>query len=110
MAKLERTFSGDFDTVLSRLESAVLEGSVSASLEDRADYTIGSVRVAVRMFERYSMAGSNRVAMCVTLIGDGDIIHLTAITAGGSQALFFKINTFGEETFLDTIANLVHSL
>lgn len=51
MAKLDQTFAGDFDTVLSRLESAVLEGSVSSSLEDSADYTIGTVHVAIRMFE-----------------------------------------------------------
>jgi len=110
MAKLDQTFAGDFDTVLSRLESAVLEGSVSSSLEDSADYTIGTVRVAIRMFERYSYIGGNRVAMCVTLTGDDGGLHLTAITAGGSQAMFFKLNTFGEEAFLDTIADLVNSL
>ncbi len=110
MAKLDQTFAGDFDTVLSRLESAVLEGSVSSSLEDSADYTIGTVRVAIRMFERYSYIGGNRVAMCVTLTGDDGWLHLTAITAGGSRAMFFKLNTFGEEAFLDTIADLVNSL
>lgn len=48
--------------------------------------------------------------MCVTLTGDDGWLHLTAITAGGSQAMFFKLNTFGEEAFLDTIADLVNSL
>jgi hypothetical protein len=32
---------------------------------------------------------------------DGDSILVSAITSGGSQAVFLKINTWGEESFLD---------
>lgn len=110
MAKLERVITGNFNAVLSRLEDAVLNGSMSATLEDRTDSTIGPVQVAVRMFERYSWSGSNRVALSLTLAGEGDQLHLTAITAGGSQAMFFKINTWGEESFLDTLASVVDQL
>lgn len=107
MAKLERVLTGDFDMVLARLEHGVLGGSVSATLEDSSSFTMGTTRVAVRMYERYSALGGNRVAMCVTLVGEGDRLHLTAITAGGSQAMFFKVNTWGEESFLDTLAAVV---
>lgn len=110
MAKLERTFTGDFDLVLARLHQGVLDASVTASLEGAADYTAGPVRVAVRMYERYSALGSNRVAMSLTLTGEGDGLRLTAITAGGSQAMFFKVNTWGEESFLDTLAGVVDRL
>ena len=110
MAKLERVVTGDFDEVLSRLEDAILNGSVSATLEDRSDFTIGPVQVAVRMFERYSALGGNRVALSLTLAGEGDRLYLTAITAGGSQAMFFKINTWGEESFLDQVRELADRL
>ena len=110
MAKLERTLTGDFDDILWRLDQAVLNGSMSATLEDRSDFSIGPVQVSVRMYERYSALGGNRVAMCVTLAGEGDRLHLTAITAGGSQAILFKMNTFGEEAFLDTLARVVDTL
>ncbi len=110
MAKLERTLTGDFDDILWRLDQAVLNGSMSASLEDSSDFTVGPVRVAVRMYERYSALGGNRVAMCLTLAGEGDRLRLTAITAGGSQAMFFKMNTFGEEAFLDTLARVADTL
>ena len=110
MAKLERVVTGDFDEVLSRLEDAILNGSVSATLEDRSDFTIGPVQVAVRMFERYSALGGNRVALSFTLAGEGNRLHLTAITAGGSQAMFFKINTWGEESFLDTLTSVADRL
>lgn len=110
MAKLERTFTGDFDLILARLDQGVLNGSMSATLEDTASFTMGTARVAVRMYERYSWTGSNRVAMCLTLVGEGENLHLTAITAGGSQAMFFKINTWGEEAFLDTLTDIVDKL
>lgn len=110
MAKLERTISGDFRQVLSRLEDGVLNASMSATLEDSSDFSMGDVRVAVRVFERYSYLGGNRVSMSLTLVGQGNRLHLTAITAGGSQAMFFKINTWGEEAFLDTLAQVLDSL
>jgi hypothetical protein len=110
MAKLERTLTGDFDDILWRLDQAVLNGSMSATLEDRSDFSIGPVQVSVRMYERYSAMGGNRVAMCLTLAGEGNRLHLTAITAGGSQAMFFKMNTWGEEAFLDTLAEVVNDL
>ena len=34
-------------------------------------------------------------------------IHLVAIATGGSQAMFFKINTFGEEAFLEQLVEVV---
>ena len=110
MAKYERAFSGDFDSALSRLEQAVLNGSASASYEDGSDYRSGDFRCAVRVYERYSWSGGNRVSMSVTLVGRGKDLFLTAITSGGSQAMFFKVNTWGEEAFLDTIQAVADSL
>ena len=110
MAKYERTFTGDFDSALSRLESAVLNGSASASYEDGSDYRSGDFRCAVRVYERYSWSGGNRVSMSMTLVGRGRDLFLTAITSGGSQAMFFKVNTWGEEAFLDTIQAVADSL
>lgn len=110
MAKLERSLEGDFDQVLALLHSGVMDGSLSASYEDGSDVSMGEVRCAVRMYERYSYMGKNRVALSLTLVGVGRQLHLTAITAGGSQAMFFKINTWGEEAFLDTLAAVVEQL
>lgn len=108
MAKLERTFHGEnFDRLLCRIEEGVMQGSMSATLEDSADYHAGDARCSVRVFERYSYSGSNRVSMSVTLFQAGDTIRLCAVTSGGSQAMFFKINTWGEESFLNTLATIL---
>lgn len=108
MAKLEQTLNGNFDEILAKIENGVLNGSMSASLEDSSDFTGAGARCSVRVFERYSYAGGNRVSMNVTLFQAGDgPVQLSAITAGGSQAVFFKINTWGEESFLDTLRALL---
>ena len=108
MAKLEKTLGGSFDELLGRIEQGILEGSVSASLEASSDFHDGGARCSVRVFERYSYAGGNRLSMSVTLFqSGGGPIHLSAVTAGGSQALFFKINTWGEEAFLDKLRELL---
>lgn len=86
MAKLERTFHGEnFDRLLCRIEEGVMQGSMSATLEDSADYHAGDARCSVRVFERYSYSGSNRVSMSVTLFQAGDTIRLCAVTSGGTR-------------------------
>ena len=107
MAKLERTIRGNFNEVIRKIENGIINGSVSATLEDSSDFSIGGTRCSVRVFERYSYMGGNRVSLSVTLFGNDDTIHLSAITSGGSQAMFFKINTVGEEAFLDKLREIL---
>lgn len=108
MAKFEQSINGDFEQLLKTIENGILGGNVSASLEDSSDFCDGDARCSVRVFERYSYAGGNRVSMNVTLFQNGDgPINLSAITSGGSQAMFFKVNTWGEEAFLDKLIELL---
>lgn len=102
MAKYERSFTGNFDEILKICDDAV-QSSVSASYEDGSDISMGGTRIAVRVYERYSYWGGNRVSLNLTLAGKGDNLFLSAITSGGSQAVFFKVNTLGEESFLATL-------
>lgn len=110
MAKYERRFHGNFDEALRRLHEGVLSGSFSASFEDGSDYTAGGIRCAVRVYERYSMAGGNRLSATVTLAGQGGDLFLSVITAGGSQGMLFKLNTWGEGAFLEQIREIAETL
>lgn len=109
MAKYERNLQGDFNDFLNILDSKILNGSASASFEDGSDYSYNGIRCAVRVYERYSVMGGNRVSLNITLIGNGNHLFLTAITSGGSQAVFFKLNTMGEESFLDCVKRVVEN-
>ena len=92
MAKIERSINEDFDQLLSNIENGILNGSMSATLEDASDFQSGTARCSLN----------------ITLFQNGkDPVHLSAITAGGSQAVFFKINTLGEEAFLDKLIELL---
>jgi hypothetical protein len=108
MSRIERNLHGDFNEVLSALVNKIMYGSLSASMEAGSDYQLGEVRCAVRVFERYSMIGSSRVSLNITLLGVEQNLFLSAISSGGSQAVFFKINTFGEDAFLSTIMDVVN--
>ena len=107
MAKCEHRISGNFDHFLTEMTHTILGGSISATLEDSSRITLGDVRCATLVFERYSYVGSNRVSLNVTVLGQENNLYISAITSGGSQALFFKINTFGESAFLNKFIDFV---
>ncbi len=87
------------------------DSSWSANLEAGSDFKEGDARCSVRVFERYSMMGGNRLSLTLTMFQNGDSpIRLSAITAGGSQAVFFKVNTIGEESFLEDVKNLLEEI
>lgn len=103
---MECELQGDFFSILEELDAAVLNG-FSASLEDESDFYHAHCRCAVRVYERYSFFGGNRVSLNVTLLEVGDRIQISAISSGGSQAIFFKVNTVGEESFLELLRDVI---
>ena len=108
MAKMEYRLTGRFDALLDLIHDGILSG-LSASYEDGSDWYNGDVRCAVRVYERYSVIGSNRVSLSVTVIGMDEQLFVSAISSGGSQAVLFKLNTLGEEAFLDKLDSIVRT-
>ena len=109
MAIFEKTIQNKkFDQLLWKLENEIPASSWSAELEAGSDFKEGDARCSVRVFERYSVMGGNRLSLTLTMFQNGDSpIRLSAITAGGSQAVFFKVNTLGEESFLEDVKGLL---
>ena len=109
MAIFEKTIRNQkFNTLLRKLEQEIPDSSWSAGLEAGSDFKEGEARCSVRVFERYSMVGGNRLSLTLTMFQNADSpIRLSAITAGGSQAVFFKVNTLGEESFLNDVKDLL---
>ena len=112
MAKFERTIENQkFYPLLQQMEQGILDSSLSAHLEAGSDFEDGDARCSVRVFERYSMVGGNRLSLTMTMFQQGDSpIRLSMITAGGSQAVFFKVNTLGENAFLDDVKQLLERI
>lgn len=108
MAKLERELKGDFDELLHRIENGIMNGSSTASLEASSDFVDINARCSVRVFERFSAMGGNRVSLNVTLFQcENGSVKISAITSGGSQAMLFKVNTFGESAFLNCLRDVL---
>ena len=106
MAIYTRYIDGNFNETLEKIHNGILDSSLSASYEDGSDWEKGDVKCAVRVYERYSTFGGNRVSLNVTLVGTDGELFLTGITSGGSQAVFFKINTLGQDAILDCLVEL----
>ena len=109
MAKYESKLRGNFDELLNMLNHGILKGSISASYEDGSDHSVNGVRCAINVYERHSIAGGSRVSLAVIVIGNGDDLFVSAITSGGSRAVFFKINTIGENSFLECAVDIIEA-
>ena len=107
MAKYEKRLKGDFQIFIDFIDQEIRRGSASASFEDGSNVTLKEAQLAVRVYERYSMLGGNRVSLNITILGEEEDLFISAITSGGSQAVFFKINTLGEESFLNKLEEAV---
>lgn len=100
MAKLIREFKGNFDEVVEYSKESIFESNKTATLEHEVYHDINGVKQALIVFEKFSFIGGNRVSLTLNIISVDEDISLVAITSGGSQAIFYKINTVGEEDFL----------
>ncbi|MBQ8623910.1 MAG: hypothetical protein IJ424_06030 [Oscillospiraceae bacterium] len=108
MASLQRRLSGSFFEIRSKIYHEIVSGSISCELNGSHDFTGKNSRCSVMVFERYSAFGGNRVSLSVTLYQEGDgPVQLSAISSGGSQAIFAKVNTFSEEAFLNKLREIV---
>ena len=111
MAKLERNLCVSFEEAVKVIDQGLRNSSISLTLEDGSEFFDGQARCTVLVYERYSYMGGNRVSLTVTLFQAGDgPVKLSAITSGGSQAMFFKINTIGEENFLTKLEDVIRGL
>ncbi|MGC4109987.1 MAG: DUF6054 family protein [Nocardioides sp.] len=109
MAQYQVQLRGDAEALVAHLDQQILRGSVSANIEDGSDVRLGDARMVVRVYERYSAFGGNRVSLGISILAVGGDLAVTAITAGGSQAMFFKINTVGEQNFLGRAVDALQS-
>ena len=109
MASHQRELTGSVDDLVAHLETEIVRTSATGKFEDGSDTTLDGARMVVRVYERFSAAGSSRVSLSFSILAVGDRMAVTAVTSGGSQAMFFKINTWGEETFLEKAVQALDS-
>lgn len=100
MAKYVFEARGNFEEFVEEVKSICSRLGASITQEDEHYFNND---VVVLVYERYSIIGSNRVSLNITIVKNNGLISLVAITSGGSQAMLFKINTLGEDAFLNDL-------
>ena len=103
MASYKKYLRGDIYNFTDYIKKQILAKSGTASLEEEMWAELGETRCCMQAFERYSAAGGNRVSLTVTTLGYDGELSVMATSTGGSEAMFFKINTLGENSFLEVL-------
>lgn len=107
MTKYVYNTEGNFDLFVETVQDIAENISSSTTYEDGHRF---DNRTVLLVYERYSAVGNNRVTLSIAITKTNEGIQLVAISSGGSQAIFFKINTWGEETFLSEFSNLLENI
>jgi hypothetical protein len=107
MAKLESHLQGDFREIIEFIHENLWEQSTSLTLEETSVSKVRDRQIELRVYERYSYLGGNRASLTVQFIENGDGADVCGIASGGSNAVFWKINTFGESAFLETLETAI---
>ena len=100
MARFQTTLTGDPQALVAHLDEAILGGSLTADREEATAQRIGDAQMMVLVYERFSAIGGNRVSLSVSILAVGRQLAVTMVGAGGSHALFFKVNNFSDGAFL----------
>ena len=101
MAHYDCQLTGSVEDLVAHLDEEILRGSVSATLEEQVEHRAGDARMVIRAYERYSGFSGSRVSLTVAVLAVDQQLAVTALTTAGSKAMFFKLDTVGEGTFLD---------
>ena len=96
----EMTVNLSAEETASRVRGIVENGSITGELLDEYIVPYSGGRSIVQVYEKHYYRAGNRLTLTVTLFGRDDALQLFAAASGGSQAVFLKINTLGEEAFL----------
>ena len=89
MARFECTIPGtyDFDTILNYFHGHIFDKENFVSYEHGSDHTSGTLRVVVRIYERYYPIGKDRVSLHLTLACAGEETMVVCAAVSSSKGV-----------------------
>ena len=109
MAKYTTTVGGSLNELVTYIKYNESRLGSTITLEEEITGTADSVKYWVGTYERYAVLGENRVSLNVMLIEYSEGVKVIATASGGSQAAFFKINTWSEDNFLNDFVSIIET-
>ncbi len=110
MPKQDYVLTGDFEITKKIITDEVLLRSSTMAIEDTITYTIDGINISITVFDRFAYFGGGRVSATLTIIEKDNNIKISVISSGGSQAMFWKINTIGEYSLLELFDEVIKPL
>ncbi len=107
MAKYEKKLSGHFNSIVNRLHEGIMQDAYSMNLVDQSDYQSNDIMVTVRVYDKYFMRNGNRTSLSLTIVGHGEEIFISAISAGGGQGILFNTSWGAEEEMVSMVQDIV---
>ena len=103
MAKIQMQGTGSAFSIAEMLTNEILNNGLSCELIEEFKQNINDVEVIVLVFEKYYWRSSNRASLTLTIIGNGEIVTVSAIGSGGGQGVFFKMSWGAEDDFVSIV-------
>lgn len=103
MAKYEKTITGQFESVINRLQEDIINSGITMNLVDESNFTFEDTNIAVRVYDKYFMRNGNRASLSLTVVGHGNDIFISAIGAGGGQGIIFNFSLGAEDDMVAVV-------
>jgi hypothetical protein len=110
MAKYEKTMTGQFESIVNRLQEDIINSGITMNLVDESNYTFGDANIAVRAYDKYFMRNGNRASLSLTVVGHGNDIFISAIGAGGGQGIIFNFSLGAEDDMVAVVEESVNRI
>jgi hypothetical protein len=107
MAKYEQQLFGEFSRIVDQVHEGIMQDAYSMNLVDQSDYQSDDIRIAVRVYDKYFMRNGNRTSLSLTIVGHGEEIFLSAISAGGGQGILFNTSWGAEEEMVSMVQDII---
>jgi hypothetical protein len=110
MAKYEKVIIGQFEEVLNRLQNDIDNSGLTMNLVDESNYTVGDIKVAVQVYDKYFMRNGNRTSLSLTVVGYENNIFISAIGSGGGQGIIFNFSLGAEENMVAIVQESIERM
>jgi hypothetical protein len=110
MAKYEKSMTGQFETVINRLNEDIMNSGISMNLVDESNYAIGDTNIAVRVYDKYFIRNGSRASLSLTVVGHGNEIFVSAIGAGGGQGIIFNFSLGAESDMVAVVEESINRM
>lgn len=102
MALYQCLWKGNLTEVVEAFEREFIDKSDNEKVNEKVS-TFADVRMCVYNLERYGALSSNRLALTVSMVESKGEVLVTATSAGGSAGVFFKVNTWSENYYVEDV-------